>query len=707
MEIDKETIQNPEIKEDKVEVIHPPTLEQLLVFEKISWPEEEQATPDQIEQRLNDFPDGMFMLTVNGEMAAQVTVSPKDIRDPDTINKFVSMRDMSVDKESPILWGTNMATPPEHKGKGYTSRLMKEVFKWANESGKYTTFMGGVTCDNYAELLKKGQVSSIEDYMEKNLNPGLNLFKSVARKFKDDTGQNLFLHHSDPITNYWEEDIASSGYGVMIAVDFPNKDYGENGLVAPVSIIERTSKKHFIARQEEFYENGFGLDPGALPRDANTGRNVEFFASELYDTWQINKDKSTIELQRLYYKINEEFGLKQTEYYNYVFRWERANQDKRIYNDENFRVIRLNLDLTRHKMAVIEDMLHEREGAQKPEIKYNIDLNVVNNLGIEDRLTTSGPEKTMFILLPPRGCKMNCDFCSPKHVANPNFPLTAEASEQVAGESNKILFENSEVNTIKLFNAGNILWGTEYGQKAGALHEKYWELLPKIVSSYPNLKAVELEVRTDEFIQDIANPEIQTVERKKIVTDRILKLNKDLKGVDKELRALLAIEYTSDIISMQKGTLQKGTGQAERAIGFLKENNIPWLGYAMLGGRLNDRSLSSGEAVQSAVQTSLFCFDKGAREVVINCQYLDPINRWEEKVNGIKYYVPSEEDVRNLLLQVRQSLSPEKRIRITLDAEEAIVGTIGTEVSDEFHKLIDDLNNTENQQQYIEENFNK
>jgi len=672
--------------EKKVNYIQTPSLFDLLKFEKESWPEEEQASAEDLMKRLKNFPEGIFMLLADGEPQAQITISPKNITDPDTIDSFERMRDMGVDRKSPVLWITNMASSMNSKGKGYVSELLSEVIRWAEVNG-YQSIMAGVTCDNYADLLDRGEVSSIGEYMEQGKNPGVRTFRSAARKYENKTKEKPFVWSSDAIADYWPVNAASGGYGAMAAIDLPNKNYNQDNIVPPIEILERTSRAHLIERIK--YDSGVA------------GPELADRVAAAYDIWHQHRHDSFSDLRTVLNQLWKDYddGWDKMQQYPSDLSWKMEEELQKATVKKLYCTVIIRL-LMEYKARIHES---KNESENPPAVEYTIDLDHVNNLGVENRETVTGSEKTAFILLPPRGCKMKCDFCSPSHIANPNYPLTAIAAEQAAEETAEAIRKAGAVNTVKLFNAGNILWGSEFGQSAGALHERYWEILPQLLAENDDVMAVEIEVRLDEFSSNLNDELTGTDPKREIVRNRLLKLKNDLASVKKELRVILAIEYSSDVLANESGIVNKGTENSRNAISFLREHGIPWIGYAMLGGRLKDRTISPQEAVRSACRTANFGFEHHAREMVVNCQYLDPINRFEEERDGVPFCVPAKRDILSLLQTLAYGLTEGHRLRISLDKEDSIRGTMSAAdydpaIDEEFKTFIREFNNAKDQQ---------
>ncbi len=358
----------------------------------------------------------------------------------------------------------------------------------------------------------------------------------------------------------------------------------------------------------------------------------------------------------------------------------------------------------------------------KPEVTYTIDLNRANAGESEIRNTCTGPEKTMAVIVPPKGCGYRCDFCSIKNISNPGFPVSVEeggvdAAQKVATEVSTILYEHRDVETLKLFNGGNILYGAER-KGGGELNEAFWVELVEVLRRHKQIKAVEIEVRIDEFVgSGILRDGSQTP--KGILRERLVWLNTQLKDMGKSLRCIFAFEYVESKIITQQSKFshnfvveERKNEYGEEAIGFMKEHEIKWLSYAMLGGRLKDRSLTSEEAIASATTTALFGLKHGAREVIINSQYLDPVNLWEQKRDGVNFYVPTEKDMVDTIGFIVRGLSLSKtlkmhggkpRVRMTTDKEDVIEGTIGPDISPAFRQLVLDFNNAPDQLAFFRE----
>lgn len=192
-------------------VAQAPSLERLVAFERVSWPEEYQASEEELAERLRAFSQGVFLLSLSGEDVSQATVSPKDVPSEEGIKGFEQMRDLPVNRQSKTLWITNLATKMGKRGGGYLTRLLGYVFEWAKREG-YQEIVTGITCYGLREAMEQGTVSSPKDYMEKSMNPALRAMQKAAR------ASGLEIENSDPIPHYWEEDSDSLGHGVLVKI---------------------------------------------------------------------------------------------------------------------------------------------------------------------------------------------------------------------------------------------------------------------------------------------------------------------------------------------------------------------------------------------------------------------------------------------------------------------------------------------------------
>lgn len=192
-----------------MEIVQQPSLDRLLEFEKVSWPADMQATRDQLDERITLFHSGIFMLKDEGKDVSQITVVPKDI--PQVVTGFEQMRDKPVDRTSLDLWVLNIATHRDTRGKGYASYLMAEVIEWAIMTSA-ESIQTGITCPGYSYKKNEGEVDSVQEYMQRGLNPTMRVLEEAAEQNKRS------VDIVKIIPNYWPIDADSAGYGVWVKI---------------------------------------------------------------------------------------------------------------------------------------------------------------------------------------------------------------------------------------------------------------------------------------------------------------------------------------------------------------------------------------------------------------------------------------------------------------------------------------------------------
>lgn len=356
----------------------------------------------------------------------------------------------------------------------------------------------------------------------------------------------------------------------------------------------------------------------------------------------------------------------------------------------------------------------------KPEVVFNIPESGVGIIEDSVRRHIGGLLRNLTLIVLTKGCPYDCSFCSPKQVANPDFHVHGDKGKEAARKIvDRIceLIRDTSAEFVRIFNNGNILHGTEYGNIA-ELNDFFWELLPDELEKLPDVKAVDLEVRLSEFVDGQEGDHQQ--ELKQILRDRLIVFQQKLAAMGKNLRIILALEYIeSDKIAKTNKFPQASTDSDQRvknnfleAVAFLRKHKIACHVYAMLGGRLKDRTLGRDESINSAVETVLFALQNGAEEADINSCYVDPINEWEVRCDGIPFYVPTEQDMVETLRIIAAKLDalPKiqgkiPRVRLTADKENVIKDVRGPDVSKPFLDLVRGFNDAPDQALFFEQNM--
>jgi hypothetical protein len=339
-------------------------------------------------------------------------------------------------------------------------------------------------------------------------------------------------------------------------------------------------------------------------------------------------------------------------------------------------------------------------------IQYTFPIDRVGVFAVKTRMTVTGPERTAFVLLPPRGCRYNCTFCSLRKIRN-KFEVTSAHAQQTADELDVALARTGVLETIKLSNGGNSLSGSE--SHWPELHELFWELLPDILGHHPSIRAVEIEVRIDDLIhrQDCLQEEVGIRQR------RILKLSQKLLAKNIRLRLILGLEYDPELILLVRkfpSGLFSSQESYRRALCesvrfTTKEAGLEWLAYVMLGGRMLFPGQNKGQpipsqiALRSAIHCALFAMRSGAREVIINGMFIDPAMARTVGTLG-EFLVPTGSHFLEVAKAVMRD-TKSGRLRLSYEAEPTIKGTIGPRVSFRFRKWAEEFNDVPNQRQFI------
>jgi len=332
-----------------------PSIDRLVAFERVSWPPEEQASSAELSRRLAAYPDGVFLFSIiesDGRETdiGQITGSPKNITNPDAINSFAAMAEQDVDPNARTFWFTNMALHPDFRGNRLAPLFMAEAIRQVESSG-FESVMAGVTCDGFHEAKETNRVSDIHEFAEE-MNPMLQTFDRAVRILNAQRDkETVYMTNSDPIANYWPENLTSEGYGVLVWIDLlNNQDHGS--AEADCAMIPRKSRASYAesedlraihayqvdlnqdglkdeipfdkdtsyARQEETFPDiinriatEYGLEKSQVPKDFeyfDWGRMVRYAAYTKWDTYyalegrdSLAIEQALIELSGLYFKI--------------------------------------------------------------------------------------------------------------------------------------------------------------------------------------------------------------------------------------------------------------------------------------------------------------------------------------------------------------------------------------------------------------------
>lgn len=273
-------------------------------------------------------------------------------------------------------------------------------------------------------------------------------------------------------------------------------------------------------------------------------------------------------------------------------------------------------------------------------------MNTVLDRCVAETITLGEEKIEYFAVGPHRGCSHSCKFCGVKsaRTCDDNLielgflndgKMTRNYGEIIFDEFRNLADNNA--SDVLLMNGGNIIREEEMYLPA------ITEWIPKFIAQSDNFKSMTIEVRADDII---------------LRTNTLLEIQKNLAGKDLVVR--LPIEYADEkmLADSNKGISLK---TIENATETLRANVIKWDACSMLGG-LN---LNSSSAIELAERTVRFAFDKGARNVIINAQFVT------EDMRSVldEISVPSLGDIITLLKRLR---GVPGKIKVGFDVDEIL-----------------------------------
>jgi hypothetical protein len=190
------------------------TLDELIAFERKSWPPEERASELKLRRRLKEFQEGFRVArTQSGQVVAQTFWKPVDL--PQQVRSFEQMEALPIQKESKNLWGVNIdCTEP---GKGVGKAMIIHYIQKMKGLG-YQKMAAGIRLTHLRRFVEAGSVNTPEDYLfgkddnGQALEPLLNLYARAAIT----TGVKLNI--GPVLPRYWSIDRDSMGYGALITL---------------------------------------------------------------------------------------------------------------------------------------------------------------------------------------------------------------------------------------------------------------------------------------------------------------------------------------------------------------------------------------------------------------------------------------------------------------------------------------------------------
>ncbi|GEM_PF-3805812 len=229
-----------------------------------------------------------------------------------------------------------------------------------------------------------------------------------------------------------------------------------------------------------------------------------------------------------------------------------------------------------------------------------------------------GGETYLYLTIPYPSCTKPepCDFCAFHGTGIPGLKPDRMFGKTVAKKVRHYLAIRKP-QTLVLFNNGNILNPAEMDQTA------ILEDVPQAVAEDDVCQALELEIGIKDLL-------------KQLTWDKIGRIRVNLSG--KQLRLRLSVEYADDDLLKRhnKGiTLE----EIEEVIGRVNEEGVPWIGYALLGGK----GMTGEAAQETAAKTGEFIIDRRARMIGVNGIYLTEGMR--KRPGADEMYLPTIDDL--------------------------------------------------------------
>lgn len=244
-----------------------------------------------------------------------------------------------------------------------------------------------------------------------------------------------------------------------------------------------------------------------------------------------------------------------------------------------------------------------------------------------------GSEKLLYIVVPNRGCTQSpqCLFCAFQITANPSLKIDRAFGREVVKRVHGFI-QQYNPDFVVLYNSGNILRPSEMYQPA------ITEDIPLMIAQDHHCRGMEIEIRAD----DVAR-----------FKNSIQDIVKNLSG--KILRVRLGIEF-ADRELLERHQKQITISDINAAVKVLNELQIPWNGYALLGGL----DLGREEARRSTVKTGKYIIDHHAFKISINGLFL---TEGLQRSLGQRIYIPDLDDLRFVLVELAAYVK-QKGVRI-------------------------------------------
>lgn len=192
-------------------------LNDVVEVEKNSWPPELQAPREKFESRLNLFPEGFFVVKIDGKIKG-VSTSQVTTYDSSSTRTWDEITDNGTIKQThnpsgDSLYVVSVGVGAESQGKGIGGMLVKSQIDLVKKLGLKRLFLGA-RAPGYDAYCKKNGEISMEEYLELKNDKGEAVDPEV--RFYERQG----LQPAKIIPNF-EPDLQSRDYGVVMVWENP------------------------------------------------------------------------------------------------------------------------------------------------------------------------------------------------------------------------------------------------------------------------------------------------------------------------------------------------------------------------------------------------------------------------------------------------------------------------------------------------------
>ncbi|MEK7502723.1 MAG: GNAT family N-acetyltransferase [Patescibacteria group bacterium] len=200
-------------------------LEQVMEVERSAWPPELQASKSKFESRFNIFPQGFFVVRLDGKIKG-VTTSQLTQYDPSLAHTWDEITDGGMIKETHgrrIFWQTSaddlyvvsVGVAADAQGRGVGGKLVQAQLELAKKLKSGYLFLGA-RAPGYDPYCKEHGEISIEEYLKLKNDDGDTLDPEI--RFYERQG----LRPAKIIPNF-EPDPQSRDFGVVMVWENPQK----------------------------------------------------------------------------------------------------------------------------------------------------------------------------------------------------------------------------------------------------------------------------------------------------------------------------------------------------------------------------------------------------------------------------------------------------------------------------------------------------